>query len=106
MITLTEIAAKKVKEQLKARGKGIGIKVSVRSAGCSGLTYVLDYVDERNSWDDEYKSYGISVFVGSIDLPHINGLVIDWQKKGLNEGFEFINPNESGKCGCGESFTV
>lgn len=106
MIKLTELAAQKVKEQLKARGKGIGIKIGVKTAGCSGLSYVLEFVDERNSWDDEYKSYGISVFVSSRDLTYVDGLVMDWQKKGLNEGFEFINPNEKGKCGCGESFTV
>jgi iron-sulfur cluster assembly protein len=106
MITLTKIAAEKVKESLKARGKGIGIHVGIRTAGCSGLAYVLEFVDERNSWDDEYKSYGISLFVSPKDLPYIQGLVMDWQKKGLNEGFEFNNPNQKGECGCGESFTV
>jgi iron-sulfur cluster assembly protein len=106
MITLTEQAAQKVKESLKVRGKGIGIHVGIRTAGCSGLAYVLEFVDERNSWDDEYKSYGISLFVSPKDLPYIQGLVMDWQKKGLNEGFEFNNPNQKGECGCGESFTV
>lgn len=106
MIQLTEVAAQKVREQLKARGKGIGIHIGVRTAGCSGLSYVLEFVDERNSWDDEFKSYGVSVFVSPKDLPYVDGLKMDWQKKGLNEGFEFINPNETGKCGCGESFTV
>lgn len=106
MITLTELAAQKVKESLKARGRGIGIHVGIRTAGCSGLAYVLEFVDERNSWDDEFKSYGVSVFVSPKDLPYIHGLVMDWQKKGLNEGFEFNNPNKTGECGCGESFTV
>ena len=106
MITLTEQAAQKVKESLKVRGKGIGIHVGIRTAGCSGLAYVLEFVDERNSWDDEYKSYGISLFVSPKDLPYIQGLIMDWQKKGLNEGFEFNNPNQKGECGCGESFTV
>jgi iron-sulfur cluster assembly protein len=106
MITLTEQAAQKVKESLKARGKGIGIHVGIRTAGCSGLAYVLEFVDERNSWDDEYKSHGVSLFVSPKDLPYIQGLVMDWQKKGLNEGFEFNNPNQKGECGCGESFTV
>ena len=106
MISLTELAAQKVKEQLKSRGKGIGIKVGIRTAGCSGLAYVLEFVDERDQWADEFKSYGISVFVDPKDLTYIDGLVMDWQKKGLNEGFEFINPNETGKCGCGESFTI
>lgn len=106
MIQLTELAAQKVKENLKARGHGLGIKVGIRTAGCSGLAYVLEFVDERNSWDDEFRSYGISVFVSPKDLPYVNGLVMDWQKKGLNEGFEFNNPNQKGECGCGESFTV
>ena len=106
MISLTEIAAEKVRASLAARGKGIGIKIGVRTAGCSGMSYVLEFVDERNSWDDEFKSYGVSIFVNSRDLVYLQGLTMDWQKKGLNEGFEFINPNESGKCGCGESFTV
>jgi iron-sulfur cluster assembly protein len=106
MITLTELAAQKIKENLKVRGKGLGIKVGIRTAGCSGLSYVLEFVDERNSWDDEFKSLGISIFVSPKDLVYVDGLVMDWQKKGLNEGFEFINPNETGKCGCGESFTV
>ena len=106
MIQLTEIAAEKVRASLKARGKGIGIKIGVKTAGCSGMSYVLEFVDERDSWAEEFKSHGVSVFVNSRDLVYLQGLQMDWQKKGLNEGFEFINPNESGKCGCGESFTV
>ena len=106
MITLTELAAEKVRASLKARGRGIGIKIGVKTAGCSGMSYVLEFVDERNSWDDEFKSQGISIFANARDLVYLQGLQMDWQKKGLNEGFEFINPNEKGKCGCGESFTV
>lgn len=106
MITVTEIAAQKIKESIQARGKGIGIKIGVKTAGCSGMSYVLEFVDERNSWDDEFKSQGISIFVNSRDLVYLQGLQMDWQKRGLNEGFEFVNPNETGKCGCGESFTV
>lgn len=106
MIQLTDLAAQKIKESLKSRGKGLGIKIGIKTAGCSGLSYVLEFVDERNSWDDEFKSLGISIFVSPKDLVYVDGLIMDWQKKGLNEGFEFINPNETGKCGCGESFTV
>lgn len=106
MITLTDKAAERVRASIKARGKGIGIKIGVKTAGCSGMSYVLEFVDERNSWDDEYKSLGVSIFVSAKDLVYLQGLVMDWQKTGLNEGFEFINPNETGKCGCGESFTV
>jgi iron-sulfur cluster assembly protein len=106
MISLTEIAADKIRQNLKARGKGLGIKIGVRTAGCSGMAYVLEYVDRRNSWDDEYYSHGITIFVEAKDLVYLQGVVMDWQKKGLNEGFEFINPNATGECGCGESFTV
>ena len=106
MIILTDLAAQKIKESLKARGKGIGIHVGIRTAGCSGLAYVLEFVDERNSWDEEFMSHGVVVFVSPKDYPYVNGLEMDWQKKGLNEGFEFINPNATGECGCGESFTV
>lgn len=106
MINLTELAAKKIKQHLAARNKGIGIKIGIKTSGCSGLSYVLEFVDERNSWDDEYMSYGVYVFVSPKDLVYVTGLTVDWQKKGLNEGFEFINPNATGECGCGESFTV
>lgn len=106
MITVTETAAQKIKEFLKNRGHGLGIKVGVRTAGCSGMAYTLEYVDQVDMYTDEYKSYGVSVFAESKDLTYLHGLIVDWKKQGLNEGFEFINPNETGKCGCGESFTV
>jgi iron-sulfur cluster assembly protein len=106
MISVTETAAEKIRANLKARGRGIGIKIGVRTAGCSGMSYVLEFVDEYNSWDDEFKSHGVSVFVSAKDLVYLQGLQMDWKHQGLNEGFEFNNPNETGKCGCGESFTV
>jgi iron-sulfur cluster assembly protein len=106
MILLTELAAEKIRQHLKDRGHGIGIKIGVRTAGCSGMAYVLEFVDRRNSWDDEYHSHGVTIFVETKDLVYLQGVVMDWQKKGLNEGFEFINPNATGECGCGESFTV
>lgn len=106
MITLTEIAAARIKQSLTARGKGIGLKIGTKTSGCSGLSYVLEFVDERNSWDEEYVSLGISLFIDRKDIVYLQGLQIDWAKKGLNEGFEFINPNSKGECGCGESFTV
>ena len=106
MITVTEEAALKIKEQLKNRGCGLGIKIGVRTAGCTGMAYTLEFVDEVNMWMDEYKSYGVSIFAESNDLTYLNGLQVHWKKEGLNEGFEFVNPNEKGRCGCGESFTV
>lgn len=106
MISLTEQAAEKVRASLDARGKGLGIRIGVRTAGCSGMAYVLEFVDSLNPGDVEYVCHGVHIFTTQKDLVYIDGLQMDWQKKGLNEGFEFVNPNESGKCGCGESFTV
>lgn len=108
MITLTEIAANKVKESLKKRGKGLGILVGVRTTGCSGMAYTLEYVDTPPVTKDHfcYEHYDVKVWTDSKSLVYLNGLTMDWVKNGLNEGFEFINPNESARCGCGESFTI
>ena len=106
MISLTELAAQKVKASLDARGKGLGIRIGVRTAGCSGMAYVLEFADALTADDVEYVCHGVHIFTTAKDLAYIDGLKMDWQKHGLNEGFEFINPNETGKCGCGESFTV
>ncbi len=108
MIQLTEIAARKVKQQLDKRGKGEGIMVGVRTTGCSGLAYKLEYVDVALVTRDwmKYTSHGISVYVNGKDLPYVDGLTMDYRRQGLNEGFEFINPNERDRCGCGESFRV
>lgn len=108
MINLTEIAATKVKESLEKRGRGLGIKVGVRTTGCSGLAYTLEYVDNPPASDDhvQYESNGATVWVDNKSIVYMEGMIIDWVRKGLNEGFEFINENEKGRCGCGESFTV
>ena len=108
MIKLTELAAKKVKQQLDKRGKGEGIMIGVRTTGCSGLAYKLEYVDVIPGTLDwiTYDSHGIKVYVNGKDLPYVNGLTMDYKRQGLNEGFEFINPNERDRCGCGESFRV
>lgn len=107
MITLTETAAAKVQHALQARGKGLGIKVGVRTTGCSGLAYTLEYVDIVSGDEDiQFHSNGIDIWTDSKSLVYLEGLTMDWVKKGLNEGFEFINPNESARCGCGESFSV
>jgi iron-sulfur cluster assembly protein len=108
MITLTETAIKKVKSNLAKRGKGVGIRIGVKTTGCSGLAYVLEYVDK---YEDEIGviNYGHSDFVVLISLkdePYLNGLTMDWVRNGLNEGFDFQNPNERDRCGCGESFRV
>ena len=108
MILLTELAAETVKTQLERRGKGLGIRISVKTTGCSGMAYVLEYVDTAPITRDQfvYEHFGVKVWTDGRSLPYVNGVTMDWQKKGLNEGFEFINPNERDRCGCGESFRV
>lgn len=108
MIKLTDIALEKVRLNLKKRGRGIGIKVGVKTTGCSGLAYVLEYLDDTK-FDPNYDVGVYPDFVIKIlikDKLYLNGVTLDWIKKGLNEGFEFINPNSKGECGCGESFRV
>ena len=108
MIQLTELAADKVKAQLERRGKGLGIRIGVKTTGCSGLAYVLEYVDVAPATRDQfvYEGHGVKVWTDGRSIPYVTGVTVDWQKKGLNEGFEFINPNEKDRCGCGESFRV
>ena len=106
MISLTEHAAEKVKTQLENRGKGLGIRVGVKTSGCSGLSYVLEYVDTPNELDDVWESNGVKIYSDPKSLVYIAGLNMDWKRNGLNEGFEFNNPNETARCGCGESFKV
>lgn len=106
MITLTERAAKHVRDFLDNRGKGEGIRVGVRTAGCSGLAYVLEFVDDPDTSDEKFQSNGVTVFVDPKSLVYLNGLQMDYVTEGLNSGFKFSNPNQTGECGCGESFTV
>jgi iron-sulfur cluster assembly protein len=108
MISLSETAYEKVKHQLQKRGKGVGIKLGVKTTGCSGLAYTLEYVDEYI--DDKstinYAQQDFFVIVDKKSDVYLNGLTMDWVRNGLNEGFEFINPNERDRCGCGESFRI
>jgi iron-sulfur cluster assembly protein len=106
MISITDLAASKVKSSLEKRGKGIGIRIGVRTTGCSGMAYVLEYVDESSKEDQCIESNGCKLFVDPKSLAYISGLSIDWVKNGLNEGFDFKNPNEKDRCGCGESFRI
>ena len=108
MITVTSIASQKIKQLLEKRGKGVGIRVGVKTTGCSGLAYTLEYVDkyEAEVGVTNYAHDGFVVLVDGKADPYLNGMTIDWVKNGLNEGFEFINPNERDRCGCGESFRV
>jgi iron-sulfur cluster assembly protein len=105
-LTLTQAAAKHVGKQLEARGRGLGIRVGITTTGCSGMAYVLEFVDELAPEDQVYESEGIKVVVDPKSLVYIDGTEMDFIKTGVNEGFEFHNPNVRGECGCGESFSV
>ncbi len=105
-VKLTEIAAKHVASYLESRGKGIGIRLAVKTTGCSGLMYVLEPVDDVPPEDLKFSSQGVDVYVDPKSLVYIDGTDMDYVKNGLNEGLEFKNPNVQGECGCGESFTV
>lgn len=105
-ITLTESAAQRVNGFLENRGKGIGLRLGVKTTGCSGMAYVIEFVDEQEESDSVFESNGVKVFVDPKSLIYIDGTEVDFVKQGLNEGFEFKNPNAKDECGCGESFTL
>jgi iron-sulfur cluster assembly protein len=106
MITVTNTAINKIKQNLARRGKGIGIRVGVRTTGCSGLAYVLEYVDEAWPGSTSFPRDGFTVVIDNKDLVYLEDVTIDYVRQGLNEGFEFVNPLERDRCGCGESFRV
>jgi iron-sulfur cluster assembly protein len=105
-VTLTERAAKRVSTFIAKRGKGVGLRLGVRTSGCSGLAYKLEYADAVNPEDVLFESNGVKVVVDPKSLPYIDGTVLDFAREGLNEGFKFTNPNIKDECGCGESFNV
>jgi len=105
-VTLTPTAAKHVAANLVKRGKGMGLRLGVRTSGCSGLAYKLEYADEAKPEDVTFESNGVTVVVDPKSLPYIDGMELDFAREGLNEGFRFNNPNVKDQCGCGESFNV
>lgn len=105
-VTLTEQAAAHVAGFLQKRGKGVGLRLGVRTSGCSGMAYKLEFVDAAGEDDEVFASHGVQVFVDARSLPYIDGTELDYTREGLNEGFRFNNPNIKNQCGCGESFTV
>ncbi len=105
-ITVTDAAKKRMKTFLANRGKGIGIRLGVQTSGCSGMAYVIEFVDELEEGDQIIDVGDVNVIVGVKAAVYLNGVKVDYQKQGLNEGFKFENPNAKGECGCGESFTV
>lgn len=106
MITVSEAANKKIRTQLQKRGKGLGLRLGVKTTGCSGLAYVLEYVDELDQNDVVFDYDEFKIFVDPKSLVYMDGMTVDFVRNGLNEGFQFNNPNERDKCGCGESFRV
>lgn len=105
-ITVTESAATRARTFLESRGSGIGLRLGVKTTGCSGLAYVLEFVDELNEDDQVFEDHGVKVIIDGKSLAFLDGTQLDFGKEGLNEGFQFKNPNVNGECGCGESFTV
>lgn len=105
-ITLTDQAALHVVNHLKKRGKGLGLRLGVRTSGCSGMAYKLEFVDAPSSEDQCFESNGVRLYVDAKSLPYLDGMVLDYTREGLNEGFKFDNPNARDLCGCGESFRI
>jgi len=105
-ITLTEAAAERVRNFLDSRGTGVGVRLGVRTSGCSGMAYVLEFVDDLNEDDEVFEDRGVKVIIDKKSLLYLDGTELDYGKEGLNEGFKFNNPNVKNECGCGESFTI
>ena len=105
-ITLTEKAAHRVQQSIAKRGAGIGLRLGVRTAGCSGLAYTMEFADQRNPEDHAFESRGVRLLVDPKSLPYLAGTELDFVREGMSEGFKFHNPNSKAQCGCGESFTV
>ena len=105
-VTMTERAAKHVAGFIQKRGKGLGLRVGVRTNGCSGMAYKLEYVDAESPEDQSFESHGVRIYVDPKSLAYIDGTELDFVREGLNEGFQFNNPREKDRCGCGESFRI
>ena len=105
-ITLTQAAADRMSSFLANRGKGVGVRLGVKTSGCSGMAYVMEFVDDLNDDDEVFEDRGVRVIIDRKSLVYLDGTEVDYGKEGLNEGFKFNNPNARNECGCGESFTV
>ena len=105
-VTLSEAAAKHVQNFIAKRGKGLGLRIGVRTSGCSGMAYKLEFADALVEEDLQFESFGVTVLVDAKSLPYIEGMELDYTREGLNEGFKFNNPNVKNECGCGESFQI
>lgn len=105
-LSVTPKAAVQIRKAIDKRGGGVGLRVAVKTSGCSGYAYALEFADEVTADDLAFDSEGVQILVDAKSLPMINGTQLDWVREGLNEGFKFNNPNASATCGCGESFAV
>ncbi len=105
-VGLTEAAARHITRYLSRRGKGVGVRLGVKTTGCSGLAYKIEYADQAAPEDVVFEQHGVKILVDPKSLPYIDGTELDFVREGLNEGFRFNNPNERDRCGCGESFRV
>lgn len=105
-ISLSEPAAHRVRSFLEKRGKGLGLRLGVKTTGCSGMAYVLEFVDELDEGDVVFEDRDVKVIISPKSLVYLDGTELDYTKEGLNEGFKFNNPNEKDRCGCGESFNI
>jgi iron-sulfur cluster assembly protein len=105
-ITVTDNAAERVRKFLDSRGKGVGVRLGVKTTGCSGMAYTVEFADEVDEHDAVYEDKGVKIIVNPKSLVYLDGTELDFTREGLNEGFRFNNPNEKDRCGCGESFTV
>jgi iron-sulfur cluster assembly protein len=105
-ITLSEAAARQIQQSMEKRGSGVGLRLGVRTSGCSGMAYVLEFADEIEENDRVFESHGVKVIVNPKALFYLDGTELDFTREGLNEGFKFNNPNVKNQCGCGESFSV
>ena len=105
-VTLPEAAAKHVQKYLARRGKGVGLRLGVKTSGCSGMAYKLEFADQVEPDDKVWESFGVKVLVDEKSLPYLDGTELDYTREGLQEGFKFHNPNEKSRCGCGESFQI
>ena len=105
-VTLTERAATHISNFIAKRGKGVGLRLGVRTSGCSGMAYTLEFADEIAADDNQFESHGVKVLIDPKSLAYLDGTELDYVREGLNEGFKFNNPNIKSQCGCGESFGV
>lgn len=105
-VTLTDRAADHVKQYIEKRGRGIGLRLAVRTTGCSGMAYVLEFADEIAANDEVFEDRDVKVIIDQKSLVYLDGTELDFAREGLNEGFKFNNPNVKDECGCGESFNI